>query len=134
MGVIAAADATSKLVFELKRELTAHLTASMAPAVYGDALERFYFTLQCPTRNAEEPVTIKVGAYRRKERAFYCDAFFSSEFSYLDRDRQIICFRDALGQAVDALETKLKKRKVGYDLASFRADIDTAVTAWRESP
>jgi hypothetical protein len=132
MGVIGGSDPTTNHIFALKRRLTELLSDSMHPNEYGDALERFYLTLYGAGLRSKESSGLKVGAYRPKERAFYCEVHFERAFGQLTLDQQKAFFRSVVDRAVDALEAKFAKRRLRYDFQAFRSDLQAAFRAWDE--
>jgi hypothetical protein len=126
-------DPVSQCVNSLQGELTAQLMRSMRPAEYGDALDRIYLTLQCPRPGAKLSRGLKIGAWKSKERSFYCDLFFDDDFANLTRARQQAYFIDNLQRAIDALALKFKKHGTEYDMARFRAHVLSALKAWQRS-
>jgi hypothetical protein len=133
MGICGDFGPVSRCVESLKSELTAQLMRSMRPAEYGDALERFYLTLHCPHPGAKLSRQLKIGAWNSKQRAFYCDLFFDDAFASLTRARQQAYYIDNLNAAIDALESKFKKRSIDCDMGRFRAHVQAALVAWKRS-
>jgi len=123
----------SRCVEALRKELLAQLMRSMRPSEYGDALERFYFSLHCPHPGATTSRGLKIGAWNSKQRSFSCELFFDGSFASLPRARQKAYFIDNLQRAIDALESKFKRRRIKYDIARFRADVSSALKAWWRS-
>jgi hypothetical protein len=133
MGLCGDFDPVSRCVESLKSELLGQLMRSMRPAEYGDALERFYFTLHCPHPGATFSPHLKIGAWRSKQRAFDCELFFDDAFASLSLARQQAYFIDNLNAAIDALESKFKQRRIAYDIGRFRAHVSSALKAWQRS-
>lgn len=132
MGMIGGVNTTSNSADALRMELRKHLLETMTPAAYGDAVEKFYFTFHCPFRSTAYDARLKIGAYNTKQKAFYSDLYFGKDFGQLSRTDQLAFISQHLLAAVDALEVKLRKRKVDYDVAAFRADVETAIDCWSE--
>jgi hypothetical protein len=42
-------------------------------------------------------------------------------------------FTDSLSAAIDALESKIQRRRIGYDMDRFRAHVQAALKAWQRS-
>jgi hypothetical protein len=105
----------------------------MRPAEYGDALDHFYLTLHCPHPGATFSRHLKIGAWKAKQRSFYCDLFFDDAFANLTRARQQAYFIDDLNAAIDALESKFNRRRIEYDIGRFRAHVLSALKAWQRS-
>jgi hypothetical protein len=133
MGLCGGSSPVSRCVETLKNELTAELMRAMRPAEYGDALDRFYLDLYCPYPGAKSSAGLKIGAWNSKQRAFYCDLLFDDDFASLTRARQQAYFIDNLTRAIDALESKFKRRRIEYDIERFRAHVSSAVKAWQRS-
>lgn len=124
---------TSLAASAMKQQLTAHLRDAMRPDCYGDALERFYFTLHCPALSRSPAAALEVGSYNVKQRAFYCKLSFDDGFGDLPADQQRKYFAENLLAAIDALDAKLRKRKIPYDIQGFRADVVTAIDNWLQA-
>jgi hypothetical protein len=133
MGQIGGSNRTSKAAAALRRELARELRETMTPTAYGDAIEKFYFTLNCPALSRTFEPHLKVGAYNAKNKAFYCDLFFGAKFGQLPPREQRDYFADNLLVAIDALASKLRKRKIEYDISAFRADVVTAIENWHRN-
>lgn len=131
MGRIGGTNATSEIVARLKRELTSRLRDAMRPSVYGDAVERFYFTLHCPALAESGSAQLMVGAYNSKQKSFDCDLHFDLAFAELPPSRQREYFAVNLMAAIDSLESKLKTRGIEYDIAGFRSDVALAIASWQ---
>lgn len=130
MGAIGGSDPVSNRIFELKRQLTDLLLENMRPTEYGDALEHFYLTLYGPGGGSHDSPGLRIGAYRAKERAFYCQLHFDATYGQLSLDRQKDFFCSAIERAVDSLEVKLAKRRLHYDFSAFRSDLQAAFSEW----
>ena len=130
MGLFCGSSKTSNTATALKAELTAHLRDAMHPDTYGAALEFFYFTLHCAALSESFPARLKIGAYNTKQKAFYCDLYFDDAFGTLAVRQQREYFAHNLLVAIDELETKLKKRKINYDIPGFRSDVVDAIEHW----
>jgi hypothetical protein len=133
MGLCGDFGPVARCVNSLKSELLGQLMRSMRPTEYGDALDQFYLTLHCPHPGATFSRDLKIGAWKSKQRAFYCDLFFDDAFESLTRARQQAYFSDNLNAAIDALESKFKKRRIEYDMGRFRAHVQAALEAWKRS-
>lgn len=132
MGLYSGSNETSRTVSLLRTELRERLLATMAPDSYGDAIEKFYFTLYCPALSGDFEPELKVGVFNAKRKAFYSDLYFNREFGNLSAAKQHAFIRQHLLAAIDGLATKLKKRKVSYDIASFRSHVESALKNWSD--
>ena len=133
MGMVGGANKTSNSAGALRMELHKHLLKTMTPAAYGDAVEKFYFTFYCPFLSTTYNAHLKIGAYNTKQKAFYCNLYFDEDFGQLSRTDQRAFISQHLLAAVDALGAKLRKRKVDYDIAAFRTDVETAIHGWNRN-
>ncbi len=133
MGLCGGSSPVSRCVESLKNELTTQLMRAMRPAEYGDALDRFYLNLHCPYPGATSSADLKTGVWNSKQRSFSCDLFFDDEFASFTRAQQQASFIDHLERAIDALESKFKRRRIEYDIESFRAHVLSALKAWQRS-
>jgi len=134
MGLICGDGPVSERVWDLKRELTKLLIQTMRPEIYGDAINRFYLTLYCAADNRADSAThdgLKIGSYRAKQKAFYCELHLDSKFGPLSVDDQKWVFFNAVEESIKALETKFAKLKLEYDFAAFRSDIVSAFDLWK---
>ncbi len=112
---------------DLRRELATHLTDAMVRHAYGDAVEHFYITLH---QGTEPFLTLSIGAFRPKERAFSCDLDVPPGFSSLALKAQKAFFRDAFTGAIAALRTKLDDKKITFNIDAFTGDVGKAFDAW----
>jgi hypothetical protein len=133
MGLICGDGPVSERVWDLKRELTKLLIQTMRPEIYGDAINRFFLTLYCAADNRAGRAThdgLKIGSYRAKQKAFYCELHLDSKFGPLSSGDQKKVFISAIQESIKALETKFVKLKLEYDFAAFRSDIVSAFELW----
>lgn len=130
MGIYGGTNATSHAVASLRTEFRKHLLATMTPSLYGDALEKFYFTLHCPALSDDYESQLKVGAFNTKHRAFYADLYFNRAFGDLPVGTQKAFVVEQILAAIDALAQKMKKRKIVYDVDSFRSHVEAAASHW----
>jgi len=133
MGMSGGGNKVSNSAAALKMELHKQLLGTMKPAVYGNAVEKFYFTFRCPFLSTTYNAHLKIGAYNPKRKAFYCELYFSEDFGRLSRASQRAFVSQHLLAAIDALEAKLRKRKVDYDIVMFRTDVKTAINTWNQN-
>lgn len=132
MGLYGSTNKTSDIAWELKRQLTEYLYDSMTPSLYGDAIENFYFTLNCSALSETFDSLLKIGAYNLKRKSFYADLYFDDAFGNLQSSEQREYFSTNLLKAIDALGVKFKKRKIEYDIHAFRDDVLTAISKWNK--
>ncbi|MEW4453756.1 hypothetical protein AB1L30_13870 [Bremerella sp. JC817] len=132
MGVSCGRSDAARSVVVLRKELAEHLRATMTPDAYGDAIEKFYFTLHRPDSTDEEHSRLKVGAFNAKQKASYADLYLHRDFAELPVAEQRVFLGEQLLAAVDALAVKLKKRKLSYDIASFRSHVELAIQVWTD--
>jgi hypothetical protein len=132
MGLIGGSQ-VSNAVGQLKQELTIQLQETMTPSLYGEAIEKFFFTLHCTMSTKTNESSLKVGTFNTKQRAFYADLFFDGSFADLSPHSQREYFAENLLVAIDALGIKLKKRKIQFNIQVFRSDVVTAIDKWRTS-
>ena len=132
MGLVGGENKTTQAVLKLRTELDALLRQSMHPALYGEALEKFYFRLLCPFPSESPPAGLKVGTFNVKQRAFTSDLGFDDPFGQLAGSAQREYLAANLLAAVDALKTRLDKRQIEYDINRFRADVAAAIGKFLE--
>jgi hypothetical protein len=133
MGMFGGLDPVSLCVARLKAELDGLLVQHLRPNEYGPGLEFFYLTLHCPVPGDKGQSQLKIGAFRPQQRSFYCDLYFAESFDTLEVGEQKQYLRTNLLTAVDHLEATLRKKKVQYDVAGFRQDVEKALKNWINS-
>ena len=133
MGMVGGPGPNSARVWERSRELLEHLQRSMRPSMYGDALDRFYITLHTSYPGVKGSRQLKVGSFRPKQKSFSCDLFFDDGFAALPTHDQKAYFIDNITAAIGALELRLRKKPINYDIDLFRSDVSTAFKAWRRA-
>jgi hypothetical protein len=131
MGLIGGENKVTRVVEQLAAELDLCLRQTMQPALYGQALERFYFRLVCPYSAEPSQARLKIGALNLKERAFYCDLYVDRSFGRLAPREQRERLTTNLLTAVDAFKVKIDGRGIDYDIERFRADVVAAIDKFR---
>lgn len=112
---------------QLRMQLSNHLTDALARPDFGDAVEHFYITLH-PGDDVSPPLS--VGAYRSKAKAFSCELAIPPGFAMMTATAQKEFFRTAFIAAIEALRTKLRRKKIPFDFEAFVADVHSAFDAW----
>jgi hypothetical protein len=133
MGLIGGGDACSETVWAMKRQLATLLRGHMTPEVYGEPLEFLYFTLHCPFSGSPSGSGLKIGSYRSKQKAFYCDLHFDKSFASRSLSQRIDFFEDNLKQAVEALRKKFREKRLVYDFEQFCHHLQDAFMEMREA-
>jgi hypothetical protein len=131
MGLIGGGDSCSETVWGMKRQLDALLRVHMTPQAYGEPLEFLYFTLKCSLPGSPSGRGLKIGSYRSKQRAFYCDLHFDRSFASRPVSQRIDYFEANLNEAVKALREKFHEKRLAYDFERFCQHLQTAFTAMR---
>ncbi|MCA8911035.1 MAG: hypothetical protein KDB82_04985 [Planctomycetes bacterium] len=131
MGVSGASNRDTETVSMLRREFAEVLTKHLRPNEYGDALEHLYLTLNCPIPGVDRgPTGLRVGAYRSKQKAFSCDLTIDGGFAALDSAKQMAFLADALRAALSSLEDRFTQKKIPYDMAGLKRDVESAIEDW----
>jgi len=130
MGGVGGANVDADEAFNLAQELTEVLRDSLRPNEYGDALEHFYLSLDCPGSGSKNSPGLKVGAYKAAHASFYCTLTFPEKFAGWPASKKREFFAIALQTATDSLGRKLAKQTQQYDLPAFRADLSAALSRW----
>jgi hypothetical protein len=133
MGMIGGPGRISARVQELSRELSDHLQRSMRPSKYGDGLDHFYITLHTSYPGVKTANQLKIGSFRPTQKSFSCDLYFDDGFAALRTRDQKGYFVNNITAAISALELKLCKKPIDYDVDLFRSDVSTAFKARRRA-
>lgn len=130
MGQIGGTDRVSNSVTKMKFELTEHLYSNLRPSKYGKAVEKIFITLYCPSLSGSSESGLKIGAFNTKQKALYSKLYFDDKFGNLSHQEQRDYFTNNLLAAIDGLGSKLKKKKIEYDIQILISDVKKAIKIW----